>query len=135
MRGLLPAMLIAAAPLGAAAAGDGDAAAGAQVFKRCASCHAVGPEAVNKTGPVLNGVVGQKAGQVPGFEFSQAMLASDLTLDPATLAQFLRSPRKVVPGTKMTFPGLPRPADVANVIAYLQTFDSDGQPAQATASE
>jgi cytochrome c len=110
----------------------GDAAAGKTVFQKCSACHAVGPDAVNKAGPVLNGIVGQKAGEMPAdYPFSDAMKNSGLTWDEATLAAYLKSPRKVVPGTKMTFAGLPRAQDIANVIAYLKTFDAKGQPVTA----
>jgi cytochrome c len=59
------------------------------------------------------------------------MKNSGIVWDDATLATFLKSPRKAVPGTKMTFAGLPKPQDVANVIAYLKTFALDGNPATA----
>jgi cytochrome c len=99
------------------------------VFGKCSACHAVGPSAENKAGPILNGIIGQKAGEVPGYAFSDAMKNSGIVWDDTTLATFLKSPRKAVPGTKMTFAGLPRPQDVANVIAYLKTFNADGSTA------
>ena len=134
MKALLLCLLIAAAPISAAVADDvpapGDPAAGASVFQKCAGCHSVGPSAINKTGPILNGIIGQKAGVVPGYSFSDAMKNSGITWDEATLAIYFRAPRAVVPGTRMTFAGLPRPQDIANVIAYLKTFKMDGSPAQ-----
>jgi cytochrome c len=135
---LILGLLVAAAPIGAAVADDaalvGDADAGANVFKKCAACHEVGPGAKTKVGPPLNGMIGQKAGALPGYDFSDAMKNSGLTWDEATLAKYLKSPRAMVPGTKMTFAGLPRPRDVANVIAYLKTFDIDGNPAKPAAN-
>ncbi len=125
-------VLIAALPLGAALADPlppGDPVAGKAVFQKCAGCHSVGPGAINKIGPVLNGIVGQKAGEVPGYDFSAAMKNSGVTWDEATLAQYLRAPRAMIPGIKMTFVGLQRDADLANVIAYLKTFKADGSPA------
>jgi cytochrome c len=101
------------------------------VFGRCSACHAVGPNAENKAGPILNGIIGQKAGEVPGYSFSDAMKNSGIVWDDTTLATFLKSPRKAVPGTKMTFAGLPKAQDIANVIAYLKTFALDGNPATA----
>jgi cytochrome c len=59
------------------------------------------------------------------------MKNSGMVLDEATLATFLKSPRKAVPGTKMTFAGLPKPQDIANVIAYLKTFAADGSTVTA----
>lgn len=98
----------------------GDAAAGEKVFAQCAACHTVGASAQNSVGPVLNGVVGRAAGTYPGYRYSSAMRKSSLTWDEATLTQYLQGPDKVVPGTKMTFPGIQNKDDVANVIAYLK---------------
>lgn len=97
-----------------------DASAGAKVFVQCAACHAVGAGAQNTVGPVLNGVVGRPAGTYPGYRYSSAMRKSGLTWDAATLAQYLRAPDKVVPGSKMAFAGLASDEDLANVIAYLK---------------
>lgn len=99
---------------------EGDAAAGAKVFTQCSACHAVGASAQNNIGPVLNGVVGRAAGTYPGYRYSSAMKRSGLTWDESTLTQYLRGPDKVLPGTKMAFPGITNDADVANVIAYLK---------------
>jgi cytochrome c len=109
-----------------AAHAAGDAAAGETVFKVCTACHAVGPGAVNKVGPVLNGVVGRAAGSAQGYRYSLAMKNSGITWDEATLAKYLASPREVVPGNKMSFAGLKKPDDIANVIAYLASFNADG---------
>jgi cytochrome c len=102
------------------AAAEGDAAAGATVFAQCAACHAVGAGAQNTVGPVLNGVVGRPAGSYPGYRYSSAMRKSGLVWDEATLQIYLRGPDKVLPGTKMAFPGIASDADLANVIAYLK---------------
>lgn len=98
----------------------GDAEAGAKVFAQCAACHAVGVGAQSSVGPVLNGVVGRAAGTYPGYRYSSAMRKSGLTWDEATLTQYLRGPDKLVPATKMAFPGIANDADLANVIAYLK---------------
>jgi len=130
---LLLSTLLALAPLDAALAGDlppGDPAAGRTIFQKCAACHSVGPGAINKVGPILNGIVGQKAAIVPGYDFSDAMKKSGVTWDEKTLAEYLRGPRAMIPGVKMTFVGLQRDQDIANVIAYLKTFKLDGSPAQ-----
>lgn len=99
---------------------DGDAAAGATVFAQCSACHAVGAGAQNNVGPVLNGVVGRPAGTYPSYRYSTAMKRSGLTWDEGTLKQYLKGPDKLVPGTKMAYPGLTSDADLANVIAYLK---------------
>jgi cytochrome c len=99
---------------------DGDPAAGATLFAQCSACHAVGAGAQNNVGPVLNGVVGRPAGTYPSYRYSTAMKRSGLTWDEGTLKQYLKGPDKLVPGTKMAFPGLASDADLANVIAYLK---------------
>ncbi|MBB3978943.1 cytochrome c [Rhizobium azooxidifex] len=109
--------LIAAAT---AAHADGDAAAGATVFKKCAACHSVDP--TNKVGPSLKDVVGRPVASIEGFRYSKAMIAfgEGKTWDEALLTEYLAAPRAVVKGTSMAFAGLKKPEDVANVIAYLK---------------
>ena len=100
-----------------------DAAEGAKVFKKCMACHTA-EDTTNKIGPSLKGVVGRKAASVEGYKYSDAMLAKaaeGVVWDEATLTAYLPDPKAFVPGTKMTFPGLKNPQDVANVIAYLKT--------------
>lgn len=108
------------------AASMGNVEAGATVFKKCQACHKVGPNARNGVGPVLNGVVGRAAGLSPGYNYSAAMKKSGLVWDETTLATYLHAPRKLVPGTKMTFGGLPKEKDVTDLIAYLEQFDASG---------
>ena len=110
-----------------ASAAAGDAAVGEATFRVCETCHRIGEDAKNFVGPELNGVVGRKAGSVPGYNYSDAMKNSGLTWDEATLTKYLHSPREVVPGTKMAFPGMQGDQDVANVIAYLKQFGPDGK--------
>ena len=110
---------------------QGDVTAGEAVFKKCGACHAVGEGAKTKVGPVLNEVFGRTAGTLEGFKFSPAMIAAGeggLVWTSETLTEFLARPRDYVDGTKMGFPGLPKPEDIDNVIAYLQTFSPDYVP-------
>ena len=115
-------VFIAAAAAGlllAAPAQAGDAAAGAKVFKKCKACHYVDQEK-NKSGPHLVNIVGRAAGAVDGFKYSKAMAGSGLVWDQATLAGFLAK-KKYLKGTKMSFAGLKKESDIANVIAYLKS--------------
>lgn len=97
----------------------GDAEAGAKVFAQCSACHAVGTNAQNSVGPVLNGVIGRAAGTYPSYRYSSVMRKSNLTWDEATLARYLKAPDQVLPGTKMAFPGIASEQQIADVIAYL----------------
>jgi cytochrome c len=99
-----------------------DADNGAKVFKKCMACHAIDEK--NKIGPSLKGIVGRKAASVEGFKYSDAMLAKGaegVIWDEATLAAYLPDPKAWVPGTKMVFPGLKKPEEVTDLIAFLKT--------------
>jgi cytochrome c len=87
-------------------------------FARCMSCHSV-DAGRNMLGPSLHGVVGRKAATAPGYAYSNALKASTLTWDRATLDRWLEGPTKLVPGSKMFFMGLPDPAQRRAVIDYL----------------
>lgn len=94
-----------------------DVAKGEVVFKKCAACHKL--DGNNAVGPHLDGVLHRDAGAVEGFAYSDAMHAHG-PWTPEALFAFLDNPKKVVPGTKMSFAGLPKPEDRANLIAYLE---------------
>lgn len=108
-----------------AAHAEGDAEKGEKVFRKCKACHQVGPEAKNRVGPTLNGVVGRAAGAVDDFKYSDALMAKaeeGLEWSPEELDAFLAEPRDYIPKTKMSFAGLRKEDDRADVIAYLSTF-------------
>lgn len=99
-----------------------DLKAGEKVFKKCAACHKIdGKDAV---GPHLNGVVDRPRASVAGFTYSDALKAlAGENWTPEHIDAFITKPKDYAPGTKMTFPGLSKPADRANVIAYLATLN------------
>lgn len=102
------------------AAYTGDAKKGEADFITCKTCHAI-EAGVNRIGPSLHGVVGRKAGTIPGFVYSIANRDSGITWTEDKLFQYLENPQRVVPGTKMTFAGWPTdPQKRADVIAYLK---------------
>jgi cytochrome c len=116
--------LVLAAVGSAPAWAEGDPEAGKTIFKKCATCHTL-VEGKKKIGPSLYGVIGRTAGTAEGFKYSKAMKAygeSGVVWAAETLDPYLVAPRKVVKGTKMSFPGLKDQADRANVIAYLEQF-------------
>lgn len=98
-----------------------DPTAGKLAYSKCAACHAVKPNE-NRIGPSLHGIIGRPAHSAPGFLYSPAMKAYDVTWDAPTLDHFLINPRATVPNTRMVFPGLNDPQDRANLIAYLATL-------------
>ncbi|MEQ5871076.1 c-type cytochrome [Sagittula sp. NFXS13] len=98
-------------------------AAGEKVFRKCKACHQVGEGAANRTGPVLNGVVGADIAGVEDFNYSGAMSSMEGNWTVEALSAFLAKPRDYVKGTKMAFAGLRKDDDIAAVIAYLQAQD------------
>ena len=103
-----------------------NAAAGEKDFAVCRACHQVGPGAKIAVGPVLNGVVGRKAGTFPGYSYSAANKDSGITWTPEELDKYLTNPQAVVPHTKMIFPGIKDAQKRKDVIAYLEQFSADG---------
>lgn len=98
----------------------GDPVAGEKLFNQCKVCHVLEKDA-NRVGPSLFGVVGRKAGTVPGYKYSPANLASGAVWSEPTLSQYLDAPMTFMPGTKMMFAGLKKPQDRADIIAFLAT--------------
>lgn len=106
-----------------------DAAAGEKVFAQCRACHQVGETAKNLVGPILNGVIGQKAGTHEGYSYSTAMKEAGLTWNEATFAEYIQNPRAKVVGTKMIYAGLKDEKRIADLLAYLKQFDAAGKKA------
>lgn len=102
-------------------------AAGEKAFKQCKACHQVGDGAKNRTGPILNGIVGAPAGAVEGFKYSKPMKAAaegGLVWTPEELEAFLADPKGYMKGTKMSFRGVRKPEEGAAITAYLSTFET-----------
>lgn len=120
---------VLAAVLVAQPAAAGDEKLGQKVFKKCKACHTVGEGAKNKIGPHLNELFGRTAGSLEGYKYSKAMQAKageGLVWDQETLTAFLTKPKKYMPGTKMSFAGVRKPADMENLLAYLRSFSGSG---------
>jgi cytochrome c len=96
-----------------------DAGAGEKVFGKCKACHKL--DGGDGTGPHLNGVVGRARGSVAGFGYSETMASVQDPWSPEALDAFLANPKGYVAGTKMSFAGLPKAEDRANLIKYLET--------------
>lgn len=96
-----------------------DAGKGERVFKKCTACHNV--EGSNGTGPYLNGVVGRDIASAPGFGYSGTLQGLEGSWTPEALNAFVESPKGYAPGTSMSFNGLKKIEDRADLIAFLQS--------------
>ncbi|MCF8707343.1 c-type cytochrome [Rhizorhapis sp. SPR117] len=116
----------AAGPSIATLLASADPAKGEGVFKKCIACHTVNQGGANGIGPNLYSVVGEEIGTgKAGFAFSDALKSKGGEWTFEALDEWLTSPRKFAPGTKMTFAGLGNPEDRANVIAYMNAQGSN----------
>lgn len=88
-------------------------------FARCATCHTADKGGEDKLGPNLYGVFGKPAGKGK-FAFSPALKDSGLVLDEATMHKWLENPRALVPGNRMSFPGIKDAAKRQDIIDYLK---------------
>lgn len=99
-----------------------DAAKGQALTKQCASCHTFDTGGKTLTGPNLHGILGKQAGSHAGFAYSDKMKGLGKPWDADLLDQFLANPKAVVPGTKMTYAGISKPEQRADLIKYLETL-------------
>ncbi len=117
-----------------------DPAKGAEVFKKCASCHNAAQGGANGIGPNLWGIIGAKHAHSPTFaNYSDGMKAMPGVWDFDAMNAWLTKPSAYVKGTKMNFAGLSKGEDRANLIAWLNTQGSNvplpAAPAAAAPAE
>lgn len=109
----------AAAP---AAFAEADVDNGKKIFVKCGICHSIEKDAA-KVGPSLHGVLGRKAGTLASFKlYSKAMKESEVVWSDKTIAEFLKSPRDYIKGTRMIFAGLKDDKAIADLLAYIKSF-------------
>ena len=94
---------------------------GEKTFSKCKACHKVG-SGEHGTGPSMYQVVGRDVGSINAFEYSGAMASFGGVWDAESLNAFLIKPASYIKGTKMSFAGLKKGTDRANVIKYLETL-------------
>jgi len=125
---MMRSMMVAAALIlaSAATAAAQDAAKGQQAFGLCRACHQIGEDAQNMLGPELNGLDGRKAGSVPDYAYSDANKKSGIVWKADTFKQYIKNPQAMIPGTKMTFVGIPDEQKIADLWAYVSQFNEDG---------
>jgi cytochrome c len=112
-----------------------DPAAGEQVFKKCAACHNADKGGPNALGPNLWGTLGKPHGHVAGFAYSDALKGVPGSWDWKSMDAWLSNPKKYAPGTKMTFAGLGKPEERANLIAFLNARSDSPLPMPAAPAE
>ena len=105
-----------------------DAAAGKEVAQRCEQCHDMSKGGPNKIGPNLYGIIGRARASHAGFSYSAAMTGKGGTWTYEELFRFLHSPARYIPGTKMTFIGLPRAQDRLNLLAFMRSWADSPPP-------
>ena len=121
----LRALVLAAAATGtmlSSGATAADAKKGKKVYRKCIACHSIKKGAPHKIGPNLFGIVGSPSGNALGYTYSKAMKMANLTWDEATLDVFIKKPKKLIKKTKMSFVGIRKNDQRANLIAYLKTL-------------
>lgn len=107
-----------------AASATGNPAKGKQVFAKCMACHTI-EEEKNRVGPHLMNILNRKAAKIEGFKYSQSMIKAGengMIWDTETLTSYLAAPKQLIPGNKMSFPGLKNPTDIQDLIAYIRTI-------------
>jgi cytochrome c len=123
VRGAAALLLLASAGLlvvglaGAGSPAPSEIAAGQEIYERCAACHSLDRDRV---GPRHCGILGRRAGSVPGFAYSEAMRASGIVWSRQTLDTFLADPLGTVPGTFMTYAGIQDSGERAQLLAFLE---------------
>lgn len=104
---------------------SGDVLRGEKLAKKCVACHTLDQGGKNKLGPNLFDILGKQAGNVSGYKYSKAMVASDVIWDEANFNEFVRKPKKLIKGTKMSFRGLKKATQRADLLAYFKTLRID----------
>lgn len=105
------------------AASAGDPVAGRKVYmSRCQTCHSVEKGGPNRLGPALFGVMGKKAGTLPGYAYSKPLKNSNLVWNDDVLRRWFKQPNQTLPGTRMAFAGISNPKQIDDLIAYMHTL-------------
>jgi len=98
-----------------------DVGRGETSAKKCAACHTFGKGEPNRVGPNLYGIVGRQKASEAGFNYSAAMKGQKGNWTPEDLDTYLTNPKGMVPGTSMSFAGIPRGKERADLITFLNS--------------
>ena len=108
---------------------------GAAAAKKCAACHTFNKGGRNLVGPNLWGVVGRQKASEAGFNYSAALKKMSGNWTVQEIAQFMTNPKGMVPGTNMTFAGISRASERADIVAYLNSLSDNPAPLPTKAAE
>ena len=98
---------------------EADRANGQRLAQMCKACHTIGKGGVHMVGPNLHEFFGKPAGTVDGYGYSTALREAGFVWTPRALDAWLAQPARFLPGNRMSFPGISRAGDRADLIAYL----------------
>ncbi len=101
---------------------NANAEAGKNIAKKCLMCHSFDKDGANKIGPDLWNIVGKEKAKTENYKYSTALSSKGGIWDEDNLFHFLHKPSQYIKGTKMSFAGLNKPQDIANVIMFLKTL-------------
>jgi cytochrome c len=113
--------MVGAALVGLAApAHANDAARGERLYAACKACHTLNAGGLQTAGPNLHGFFGREAAKAGSYAFSPALKNAGIVWNEQTLDRYLADPKAAVPGTRMIYPGMRKPEDRSDLIAYLK---------------
>jgi cytochrome c len=105
-----------------------DPGRGEKSAQKCAACHTFDKGGRNLVGPNLWGVIGRPKASIPGFNYSAALKAMGGNWTVEEIYHFIANPKAMIPGTAMTFAGIPRPTERADIISFLNTKSDNPAP-------
>ena len=104
----------------------GDVKKGAKIFKtKCSQCHTIKENESHKQGSNLFNLNGRKTGQAEGYSYSKANIEKNIIWNNETLFEYLKAPKKYIPGTKMVFAGIKKPQERIDLIVYMNRFGNN----------
>jgi cytochrome c len=99
--------------------------AGAKLSRKCTACHSLNSAGGNRVGPTLWNIVNAPKAKIEGFSYSASLssLGGNWTIQDLNL--WLKSPKKYAPGNAMSFAGLRKIKDRANMVAFLNSISDE----------